>query len=257
MASMAQRTKFVGGNWKMNTRRDSGAELAREVRDGLADGITCEAMVFPPLPYLTAVHEITVGSRLRLGAQNVWHEPDGARTGEVSMGMLQNCGATGCLTGHSERRHVIGESDELVGLKTRHVLESGLTCVLCIGETIEEREDGRTNDVNERQLEAGLVGVDAEGASRLVIAYEPVWAIGTGRTATPEDAQAAHAHIRNWLRARFDPTIGDAMRIIYGGSVKGSNAKELFAQPDIDGGLIGGASLKASEFIQIVEAACA
>ena len=192
---------------------------------------------------------------IALGAQDAYFQRDGAFTGEVSLAMLADCGVTHVLTGHSERRHVIGESDELVGKKTQAVLDAGLTCVLCIGETLGQREAGDTDAVNERQARAALAAVTPDHFERLIIAYEPVWAIGTGRTATPGDAQAAHASIRALLADMFDQPIADATRIIYGGSVNAENAGELFAQPDIDGGLIGGASLDADNFTVICRAA--
>jgi len=249
------RTPFVGGNWKMNTDRATGAALARAVAEGTAacDGV--EVAVFPPFPYLGAIAETLRGSRVVLGAQDLYHEKSGAFTGEVSAAMLLDCGASAVLTGHSERRHVIGESDELVNRKTRAALDAGLTCVLCIGETLEQREHGETDAVNERQLRSGLAGVRPEQAARLVIAYEPVWAIGTGRNATPADAQDAHARVRSALAACFSREAAAAMRIIYGGSLKPENAEGLLAQPDVDGGLVGGASLSAGDFCALVRTA--
>lgn len=256
------RHPIVGGNWKMNTHLVSARALAAAVAKSCEPLATkAEVVVFPPYPYLLEVAQaLTAASKsaagaVRLGAQDASPEPDGALTGEVSCAMLKDCGVTFVLTGHSERRHVIAENDALVNRKTRAVLDAGLSCVLCIGEKLDEREAGQTNAVNERQLRAGLAGVSAEQMARVVIAYEPVWAIGTGKTATPADAQSAHAHIRKLLAGLYDESIAKATRIQYGGSVKGSNAAELFAQPDIDGGLIGGASLKAEEFAQIVTAA--
>jgi triosephosphate isomerase len=169
--------------------------------------------------------------------------------------MLKDCGVSWVLTGHSERRHVIGETDALVNAKTRAALASGLRVILCIGEKLEQRERGETDTINEKQLRAGLSGVESASLAHVVIAYEPVWAIGTGKTASPADAQAAHAHIRKVLGTMYGPDHAEAMRIQYGGSVTASNAKELFSQPDIDGGLIGGASLKPADFAQIIDAA--
>lgn len=256
---MSTRRPIVGGNWKMNTRLESGAALAREVAGGCDSIQGVEAMVFPPLPYLLAVSSVLRdrGSKVRLGAQNVWHEADGAFTGEVSVGMLAECGVEAVLCGHSERRHVLKEIDQLVNAKMLAVLEAGMSAVLCIGETLGQREAGETDAVNARQLRAGLLGVEKDKLARVVVAYEPVWAIGTGKTATPEDAQSAHAAIRGVLRELYDDQAADAMRIQYGGSCKPGNAAELFAQPDIDGGLIGGASLKSEDFLAIVRAASA
>lgn len=249
------RTPFVGGNWKMNTGLKTGSALAREIAAGASTHLACEVVVFPPFPFLPATGEALGGKPVKLGAQDCYHQRDGAYTGEVSVAMLADCGVTHVLTGHSERRHVIGESDELVGKKTQAVLDAGLTCVLCIGETLGQREAGDTDAVNARQTRAALAAVTPDQVERLIIAYEPVWAIGTGRTATPGDAQAAHASIRALLADMFDQPIADATRIIYGGSVNAENAAELLAQPDIDGGLIGGASLDADNFTAICRAA--
>ena len=254
---VSKRRPIVVGNWKMNTDRATGVQLALGVHKELAglDGV--EAGVAPPFVYIEAVNAALrgAGSRVLVGAQDAYFEPSGAFTGEVSVGMVREAGASFVLTGHSERRHVLNESDELVGLKTAAVLRAGLRCILCIGEKLSEREAGQTDAVNERQLRAGLAQVQREWTDRLIVAYEPVWAIGTGKTATPADAQAAHAAIRNVLKAIYGGEIAAATRIQYGGSVKPQNARELFGQPDIDGGLIGGASLKVEDFVGIVKAA--
>ena len=253
------RTPIVGGNWKMNTVRASAVELALEVSRAAAPAMKrgLEVAVFPPFVYLDAVGAAlrSEGSAVMLGAQDLYFEPSGAFTGEVSADQLRDIGASIVLTGHSERRHVLGESDELVGKKTRAALNAGLRVILCIGETLEQREKRQTDHVNERQLRAGLAGVAPKDLERLVIAYEPVWAIGTGRNASPADAQAAHAQIRRVLMELYDIQTAGAVRIQYGGSVKPDNASDLFGQPDIDGGLIGGASLKATDFVAICEAA--
>jgi len=252
-----ERKPFVGGNWKMNTNRTTSADLTRAVVDGLARVEGVEVAVYPPFPYLLSVRSILRdrSSSIRMGAQNVYHRPDGAYTGEISIDMLKDCGATTVLVGHSERRHVMGEQDDLINAKVRAVLEAGLECVLCVGETIEQREAGHTDPVNQRQVRSGLADVPGDWVNRLVLAYEPVWAIGTGKTATPDDAQAVHRKLRQLLSGLYGPEISARTRIIYGGSVKPSNAAELFAQPDIDGGLIGGASLKPEDFVGIVKAA--
>ncbi len=256
---MAHRKPYVGGNWKMNTTRASASELARGIVDGLVGLQGVDVAVFPPFPYLLAVGSILRerGSAIRLGAQDASFEPDGAFTGEVSLAMLKDCGATVVLTGHSERRHVMGEGETIVHAKTRAVLASGLDCILCIGEKLDEREEGRTDHVNEEQLRLALRDIEPEQVGRLTLAYEPVWAIGTGRTASPADAQDAQMKIRRVLAELYGRDAAARVRIMYGGSVKGSNARELFAQPDVDGGLIGGASIKATEFVQIVRAAAA
>lgn len=254
-----ERKPFVGGNWKMNTNRTTSADLTRAVVDALSTVSAVETAVFPPFPYLLAVRSILRdrGSSIKLGAQDCYNKPDGAFTGEVSIDMLKDCGVQIVLAGHSERRHVIGENDEVVNTKLRAIIDGGLTGVLCIGETLEQRESGHTDPVNQRQLRGGLADISADALEHVVIAYEPVWAIGTGKTATPEDAQDVHAKLRKLLSQMYNADVAQRTRIIYGGSVKASNAEELFRQPDIDGGLIGGASLKAPEFAGIVKAAAA
>jgi triosephosphate isomerase len=253
---MIERTPIVGGNWKMNTDLASAVELADDVVAACgAVEQRCDIVLYPPFPYLQAVGRTLGHHLLHLGAQDVYHEPNGAFTGEVGVEMLQDLDVTHVLVGHSERRHVIGETDELVNRKVVAALDAGLQVTLCVGETIEQREDGRTDAVISEQLLRGLDGVPAEQTGLLTIAYEPVWAIGTGLTATPEDAQAGHALLRGTLADRYDDSIAESVRIQYGGSVKANNARELFAQPDIDGGLIGGASLQSGEFAAIVRAA--
>ena len=256
---MTARMPIVGGNWKMNMDLASGVALAEEIVDGLSanDFLAerqCDVAVFPPFPYLQAVGRALGHHMVMLGAQDVYHEAEGAYTGEVSVGMLSDLGSTTVLVGHSERRHVIGEDDALLNKKVHAALNGELQVVLCIGETADQRRDGTTNNVVISQLRAGLEGVDGAAMSRVVIAYEPVWAIGTGDTATPGDAQAVHAVIRAELAALYDSTIAEQTRIQYGGSVKPANAAELFAEPDIDGFLVGGASLKAPDFLSIIQA---
>ncbi len=250
-----QRIPIVGGNWKMNTTRATAAALARAVAaaNGTQDAV--QVAVFPPFPYLIEVASALRGSPIMLGAQDVYFEPDGAFTGEISTSMLRDCGCNWVLVGHSERRHVIGECDDLVNRKVLAAVGAGLNVILCIGETKGQREAGEADAVNERQLRAGLRGVSAAQMKSIVIAYEPVWAIGTGLTATPEDAQAAHKAARAVLAGLFDPSTAQATRIQYGGSMKPGNAANLMTMPDIDGGLIGGASLNAADFSAIVQAA--
>jgi triosephosphate isomerase (TIM) len=254
---MKQRRPFVGGNWKMNTNRLSSATLARGLVDALVGLQGVDVALFPPFPYLLSVGAILRerGSTIRLGAPDVYPEPDGAFTGEVSIPMLKDCGVSVVLTGHSERRHVIGESETTVHEKTRAVLGAGMDCVLCVGERLDEREAGRTDTVNEEQVRLGLREVPPEQIGRLTIAYEPVWAIGTGRTATPADAQDAQSKIRAVLADLYGAELASRVRIMYGGSLKASSAADLFKQPDVDGGLVGGASLNAAEFASIVRAA--
>ena len=246
------RKSYVGGNWKMNTTMATGATLAQAIVDGHDANAACEVVVFPPFTSLATIRASTEDAPVRLGAQDVWHQPDGAFTGEVSCGMLRDVGVEVVLVGHSERRHVIGESDDLVNQKLRAALAAGFDVVLCVGETLEEREAGSTDAANARQLAGGLADVPAADLARVVIAYEPVWAIGTGRTATPADAGAAHRAIRRWLSEAYDLDSAEAMRIQYGGSVKPTNAAELGADPDIDGFLVGGASLSADDFLSII-----
>lgn len=255
------RTPIVAGNWKMNLIRDEAVALARAVASGTKGMTSVERIIFPASVHLDAVRsgvsEVGAGGAegLSVGAQNAWHQPNGAFTGEISTEMIKDLKCSWLLTGHSERRHVIGESDELINAKTRAGLDAGLSVILCIGETLEQRDAGQTDAVNERQLHAGLQDIPHEALNRLVIAYEPVWAIGTGKTATPEDAQAAHHAARTVIEGLYGQQPALAVRILYGGSVKPENAAELFSQPDIDGGLIGGASLKPDWFLSICSAA--
>lgn len=256
---MVSRKPFVGGNWKMNLHTSEVHALARSVAN------TCnlpsvDVAVFPAFPYLSEVATVIQGQPapgVMLGAQDFYPAPNGAFTGEVSLSMLQDLGVQAVLVGHSERRHVIREPESLINDKVLAGLEAGMEVILCVGELIEQREAEKTDAINAAQICFGLAGVKPEQMSRLTIAYEPVWAIGTGKTATPQDAQSAHAAIREVLASLYGGKISEATRIQYGGSVKGSNAAELFSEPDIDGGLIGGASLKAEDFLAIVQAAVA
>jgi len=248
------RKPIVAGNWKMYGTRAENAALVRTLLDLLQPGARAEVLVCPPFVYLWETGRLLKDSEVALGAQSVCAESLGAFTGEVSGAMLRDVGCRYVLVGHSERRQLYGESDSLVARKFMAAQAQGLVPVLCVGETLEEREGGRTTEVVARQLEA-VLSVSGVGAlASAVIAYEPVWAIGTGRTASPEQAQEVHAMIRGKVAA-LDATIASSVRILYGGSVKASNARELFAMADIDGGLVGGASLKAEEFAQICAAA--
>lgn len=241
----------------MNTTASDGLKLIQEVINATQDN-TVDIAVYPPFVYLREIASKCAGTAsIILGAQDCWHESNGAYTGEISTQMLKDCDVSSVLTGHSERRHVIGESDELVNLKTKSAIADGLLAVLCVGETLEQRESGQTDAVNETQIRAGLKDIEKGLLGLIVIAYEPVWAIGTGKTATPEDAQNAHAKIRELIASMYDQQAADAMRIIYGGSMKPGNANELMAMPDIDGGLIGGAALKADDFHAIIAAGAA
>jgi triosephosphate isomerase len=251
------RKPFVAGNWKMNTDSHSGVALAEAVVDGSSGlaGSSVDVAVIPPFVYLPAVGRAISSSGVALGAQDVYFEAKGAFTGEISAAMLKDVGCTYVLCGHSERRHVLGESDELINKKVTASISGGLLPILCVGELLAERDASQTEQVVERQTQAGLAGLSAEKVSAVTIAYEPVWAIGTGRTATPEQAQEAHEFIRRLLGQMYDESVARDMRILYGGSVKADNAEELMGQADVDGCLVGGASLKADDFVQIIEAA--
>ncbi len=254
---MAARKPYVGGNWKMNLNGREAKELATALADGFTLGDQAEAAVFPAFPYLEKVGQALAAksSSIKLGAQDFYHQPNGAYTGEVSLAMLKDVGASVVLVGHSERRHVIGEPDTLINDKVLAALETGLEVILCIGEKIDQREADKTDHINTGQLGYGLAGVSEAQMARVTIAYEPVWAIGTGKTATPQDAQDTHKVVRQALSFLYNDDIANAVRLQYGGSCKPSNAADLFAQPDIDGGLIGGASLKADDFLAILQAA--
>lgn len=255
--SMAERQPIVGGNWKMNLHRDEAASLARALTEKWSRAGTVEVVLFPAFPYLADIRDVlsTGSDAIKLGAQDCYHQTNGAYTGEVSLSMLRDVGVSVILAGHSERRHVIGETDVLINRKVRAALDAGFEVILCVGEMLEQRELGQTDAVNAAQTLYGLAGVPTEHLARVTIAYEPVWAIGTGKTATAADAQEAHAAIRETLAAAYSEAIAQQVRIQYGGSVKPANAAELFGQPDIDGGLIGGASLKDADFLGILEAA--
>ena len=247
---------LIAGNWKMNTNRSSGVAIAVELAAVAAkEESGVEVLVCPPYPYLIPVAEKLNGSAVQLGAQDAYFEAPGAFTGEVAIEMLRDCGCRYVILGHSERRHVIGETDEIINRKTRAAISGGLHVVLCVGELLSERQSGQTEEVLDRQMQGGLSGVSEADAVNIVIAYEPVWAIGTGVTATPEQAESAHEHLRNWLASRYTPAFSGRVRILYGGSVKADNAETLLGQTNVDGALVGGASLKASTFVPIIDAA--
>ena len=246
------RKKIVAGNWKMNTTVPEGVQLAKEVVAKSAEvpaGIGL--IVAAPFTHLCSVAGAIKGSRVELSAQNCADKAKGAYTGEVSVDMLVSTGASWTILGHSERRQYYGETDAKLVEKVKLALEAGLKVILCVGENLDEREAGRHFAVVEEQTVNVLYQFSAEDMKNIVVAYEPVWAIGTGKTATAEQAEEIHAHIRKVLAAKFGAKVADDTTILYGGSCKPSNAKELFAQPDIDGGLIGGAALKADDFIGI------
>lgn len=245
---------LVAGNWKLNGTRDGNAALVQDIIRRIGNIQGTDVMVCPPFVYLDQVAALIHGTPIQLGAQNLAVETSGAFTGEVSGLMLRDVGCSQVIVGHSERRALFGETDDVVARKFAAALEQGLAPVLCVGETLEERESGATMGVIERQIGAVVDSGGITGFAEAAVAYEPVWAIGTGRTATPEQAQEVHAHIRSLLSAA-DAKIAIDLRILYGGSVKGSNAADLFAMNDIDGGLIGGASLDAADFAAICAAA--
>ena len=249
------RQYYIAGNWKMNKNKAEALELAKGLVEALKDGKN-KYMIGVPYVYLDAVAQVVKGSNILLGAQDVAATGNGAHTGEVSCEMLKDIGCNVVILGHSERRHEIGESDELINKKVLRSLEQGMEVVLCIGELLSDREAGNAEKVCAFQLSAGLAGVTAEQMKNVTIAYEPVWAIGTGKTATPEDAQAIHKFIRGYIAKLYNQEVADNVIIQYGGSMNQGNCEQLLAQPDIDGGLIGGASLKAETFVPICSVGC-
>jgi triosephosphate isomerase len=248
--------KLVAGNWKMNTDATSSVALAEGIalKSQNIAGAKVDVMLSPPFVYLPSVIDAVKTENISIGAQDVYFESNGAFTGEISIEMLKDIGCTYVLCGHSERRHVIGETDELINKKVAAAVSGGVLPVLCVGETQDQREADQTTEVVTTQLEGGLSGLTSEKALAITIAYEPVWAIGTGLTATPQQAQDIHALIRKLLGEIYDQNLAVDIRILYGGSVKPSNAAELMGQDDIDGVLVGGASLKVDDFIAIIEA---
>jgi triosephosphate isomerase len=250
------RPQFIAGNWKMNpTSLDAAVALAEAVKAGVGPRADVRVAICPPAVYLYRLDAVLAGSPIGLGAQNMHWKPEGAYTGELSGAMLVDAGCTHVILGHSERRHGLGETDAMVNQKLQAALAARLIPIVCIGETRAEREQGRTEQVVATQLDGSLKAVPSEAMTEIVLAYEPVWAIGTGLTATPEQAQAVHAFIRQKLAAAHGPAIAERVVIQYGGSVRPDNARDLLACPDIDGCLVGGASLKAADFLAIVAAA--
>ena len=248
------RKSLIAGNWKMNLLVADGVKLVNELKPLVAKASNVEIVVCPTFPALSAVGEAVKGSNIALGGQNCYTKTSGAFTGETSPQMLQDVGCTWVIIGHSERRQYFKESDAFLNEKLKFALASGLKVMFCIGETLEEREGGKMNDVLSRQTLDGLDGLSEADFDNVAIAYEPVWAIGTGVTASPEQAQDAHAYVRGLVRGKFGAAVADKVRIQYGGSVKADNAAELMAKPDVDGALVGGAALKADSFAGIVNA---
>jgi len=249
---MAERTKMMAGNWKMHKTLAEARELARQIVRGVGQKTRAEVVLGPPYTALAAVAEEIQGSPVRLAAQDTFWEEKGAFTGAIAPGMLVDVGCTYVIVGHSERRQHFGDTDEAVNRKVMAALKAGLNPIMCVGETLEERESDRTFTVVETQVRRGLEGFPASETGRLVVAYEPVWAIGTGKTATPQQAQEVHRLIRNLLSEILGT---EDIRILYGGSVTPDNAASLMAEPDLDGALVGGASLKAESFLGIIAAA--
>jgi triosephosphate isomerase len=250
------RPLFIAGNWKMNpSSQEAAVALAEAVKVGVGTMAEVRVAVCPPAVYLHRIDAVLAGSPVGLGAQNMYWKPEGAYTGELSGAMLNDAGCTHVILGHSERRHGFGETDEQVNAKVKAALGAGLIPIVCVGETIEEHQAHRAESVVSRQLSGSLADLTSEVAGGLVIAYEPVWAIGTGLTATPAQAQAMHEFIRTSLAGMFDQATAGRIVVQYGGSVKASNARDLLACGDIDGALVGGASLQAPEFLGIIDAA--
>lgn len=242
----------IAGNWKMNKTVAEAVDFVSRLRAALASPPEPEVIVAPPFTALHAVSALLKGSPIRLAAQNLHEAEKGAFTGEISAGMVRESGCTHVIIGHSERRTLFGEGDERINLKLRAALSAGLKPIFCIGETLQEREEGRMQNVVERQLKEGLNNSTADDISRFLIAYEPVWAIGTGRTATPAQAQEAHRLIRGWIAGRYGNEKAAEIAILYGGSVTPKNITDLMQQPDINGALVGGASLEVAPFVQLV-----
>jgi len=246
------RTPMLAGNWKLNCLQAEARALARAIVDGCKGLVGREVMVAPTFTCLGSVREVVAGSSVDLGAQNLYWERSGAFTGEVSAPMLADAGCTHVIIGHSERRQYFGDTDYTVAKKVAAATAAGLVPVVCVGETLEQREAGKTMTVIQHQVQGGLCELPADSFSKLIVAYEPVWAIGTGKTATPAQAEEVHAEIRGFLEAVMPAGDADKVRILYGGSVKPDNVDELMACPNVDGALVGGASLKADDFLRIV-----
>jgi triosephosphate isomerase len=248
------RRLLIAGNWKMNLSLAASLELAEGLKKVVAGINNLDIAVCPPSIYVQPVAAALKNSNISVGAQNVYFEKEGAYTGEISVGMLKDVGCQYVILGHSERRHILGESSEIVNLKTHAVLAAGLIPIVCVGELLKEREAGATEQVIRRQFDGSFSGVAADDLKKCVIAYEPVWAIGTGKVATPEQAEEVHAAIRKMIEKNYNKEVAETVRIQYGGSVNDKNAKEILAKPNVDGALVGGASLKVDPFLGIIKA---
>lgn len=236
---MKERVKIVAANWKMNLSLTEGQSLLQEIIQGLPETLSCEVVVAPPSVYIHSLFNQANGSPIEIASQNCYYEASGAYTGEVSVGMLKSVGVGYCITGHSERRQLFHETNDIIKAKVNSILAGGITPIFCCGETLDIRQGGMHNQFVKTQLEESIFHLDPLAFQQVVIAYEPIWAIGTGVTASPEQAQEMHAFIRETIRERYDNHISKAARILYGGSIKADNAATLFSQPDVDGGLVG------------------
>lgn len=248
------RRLLIAGNWKMNMNLSSATDLAKELKKSTENVTEIDVAACPPFVYIQAVAGILAGSNVGVGSQNGYYEKEGAFTGEISMGMLKDVGCRYVILGHSERRHILHETSDEVNLKTHAALTVGLTPIVCVGELLAEREAGVTENVIRRQFDGSFSGLTGEQMKKVVIAYEPVWAIGTGKVATPDQAEEVHLGIRSLLTERYGKDVAEAVIIQYGGSVKADNAGEILGKPNVDGALVGGASLKIDSFMGIIEA---
>jgi len=246
------RIPLIAGNWKMNLTREEAKDLAQKIKDGLDPNLKHEVLLAPSFTNLETVKKVIKETKILLAAQNMFWEEKGAFTGEVSPIQLKDIGCNYVIIGHSERRNIFGETDEIINKKIKSALKNEINVIMCIGETLTERETGKTYEVLRKQLENGLKDIDKNSILKIVIAYEPVWAIGTGKTATPTQAEEAHMFIREKIKDLYDRNISDKIRILYGGSVKAENIDDLMAQKNIDGVLVGGESLKADKFLRII-----
>jgi triosephosphate isomerase len=250
------RKKVIAGNWKMNNDLSESQSLISKLITGLSnEKVNCDVIVCPPYTSLSEANSLLKNSVIKLGAQNMYFEENGAFTGEISASMLKSTGCEYVILGHSERRTIFGETDQVINKKIIKALQSGLLPIFCVGETLQERESDETNNIIKRQITEGLKNISSADMQKIIIAYEPVWAIGTGKTASPQQAEDVHAFIRGLVKSLYSNEIADELVIQYGGSVKPDNAKELLSQKDIDGALVGGACLKSESFIGIIKAA--
>ena len=249
------RKKVIAGNWKMNNDLSESQNLVSGIISGLGNDTNCDVIVCPPFTSLSEVNILIKNTPVKLGAQNMHYEESGAFTGEISNSMLKSVGCEYVIIGHSERRTIFGENDEMINKKINKALESGLKVIFCIGESLEQREEGITNEIVKKQIVNGLMNVTSDDLKNIIVAYEPIWAIGTGKTATPEQAQEVHSFIRGQIENIYSKESAENLQIQYGGSVKPENAATLLSQPDIDGALVGGACLKADSFLSIIASA--